>query len=464
MIGILNFSFLASAIGFILGLKLMSAPKNAKSGNIVTAISMGIAILSTTIAYKIGIDNFQNLIILVLVLGIGTFIGRFLAYKYQMTEMPELVSLFNALGGLCAVIIAINEGIIVGLINSSSMNLTVLLLSIVLGAASFSGSIVAYLKLGGKFKLKLGNTKLWSNISVLLIIGLIVSFFVLTNFIGVATFLLLLSVIAMLYGVFFASAVGGADMPVLISLLNAVTGVVTAFSGLLFESPIMLLGGIFVGSTGVFLTVQMCNAMNRSLLKVLSGQSNTGNIPTKTGEQDVALVTPMPASQLASVLAYSENVAIIPGFGMAVAQAQKICFELQSKLQEQGTTVKYIIHPVAGRMPGHMNVLLAEANIDYDHIVDMNDVNDNMNQFDMALVIGANDVVNPAALTDPNSPIYGMPIIKAFEAKQVCVLKRGMSTGYSGIENPLFEKPNCKLLFGDAKESLQAVLNELKKI
>jgi NAD(P) transhydrogenase subunit beta len=272
---------------------------------------------------------------------------------------------------------------------------------------------------------------------------------------------MLLGVLALVYGLLFALPVGGADMPVLIAVLNAVTGVATAFSGILFESTIMLLGGILVGATGILLTIQMCKAMNRSLRKVLIGGHAARAELTGNGEQLIQTIT---NAETASVLAFAQQVAIVPGFGLAAAQAQKLCFEMQKALNAQGTNVKYIIHPVAGRMPGHMNVLLAEANVDYDDIVEMEEVNDNMEQFDACVVIGANDVVNPAAEENESSPIYGMPVIRAYRAKHVIVLKRGMAAGYSGVSNPLFEKSNCRLLFGDAKTSLQKIVEELKRI
>ena len=276
-------------------------------------------------------------------------------------------------------------------------------------------------------------------------------------------FLIIITIASLVYGVTFTLPIGGADMPVLVSFLNAITGVATAFSGIAFDSPIMLIGGILVGATGIFLTMQMCTAMNRSLMTVLAGKMKKGGF-TQDSEQGEIEVQPITSIETASVLAFSKKIAIIPGYGMAVAQAQQACFELQKNLVNKGAEVTYIIHPVAGRMPGHMNVLLAEANIDYDYIKDMEDMNDAMEQFDAAIIIGANDVVNPAAETDENSLIYGMPIIKAYQAKQVIVMKRGMAAGYSGARNPLFERGNCKLLFGDAKDSLSQIIDELKKI
>lgn len=461
MLEIVNFGYLASAIGFITGIKLMATPSKAKIGNYISAVAMVVAIVITVLFYFSGMTSNWLLLLLGAVLIIGAAIGRIMAYRFEMTKMPELVSLFNAFGGLSATIIAITEGNgVVGV--EQTLFIFILMASALLGSASFAGSMVAYFKLGGALRIKIPFASTLSKGILIISIVLGVVFF---WGLGISPFLmiLILSVLGLVYGFLFAIVVGGADMPVLISLLNSITGIVTALSGVLFESPIMLLGGVLVGATGVLLTIQMCNAMNRSLLNVLSGKSKSG---AKLGLNNASHqeISEISAPQTAALLAFSKKVAVVPGFGLAVSQAQKLCFEIQQLLAEQEVELSYIIHPVAGRMPGHMNVLLAEANIQYESIVEMADVNQQMNEFDAVLIIGANDVVNPDADDNPDSPIYGMPIIKAHNAKQVVVLKRGMSTGYSGINNPLFEKPNCKLLFGDAKASLQQIINELKML
>lgn len=463
MVGIINLVYLLSAIGFIGGIKLMAAPSSARNGNLLSAVAMILAIAATAILMVVQHHQLNNVYLLVALLLVGTIIGKGLSQSYEMTRMPELISLFNALGGLCALIIGINESFISDMAIEQSTIKIVLLLGVFLGGASFSGSIIAFYKLAGKMKTSFRSKALtfgcW-----FLVIGLSIWHFFQPNVaLNFQTLSLLIGAISLVYGVLFALPVGGADMPVLISVLNAVTGIATAISGMLFESTIMLLGGILVGSTGVLLTIQMCKAMNRSLKKVLLGQTAAVTRKGNTGEalQEIQTIS---TAETASILAFSKNVAIIPGFGMAVSQAQKECFELQKRLQGLGAQVKYIIHPVAGRMPGHMNVLLAEANIDYNDIVEMDEVNHNMGQFDAAIIIGANDVVNPAAETDSESVVYGMPIIKAYQAKQVIVMKRGMSAGYSGASNPLFERANCKLLFGDAKYSLHQIIEEVKMI
>jgi NAD(P) transhydrogenase subunit beta len=463
MVGIINLAYLLSAIGFIGGIKLMAAPSSARNGNILSAIAMTIAIVATTVLVVIQEGQLNNIYLLAALLLVGTIIGKGLSESYEMTRMPELISLFNAFGGLCALIIGINESFITSLTVDQSGIKVILLLGVFLGGASFSGSIIAFYKLAGKMKTNF-RSKALTALSWIIVLALpawhIIQPEAALSFQSIS---MIIGAISLLYGILFAMPVGGADMPVLISVLNAVTGIATAISGILFDSTIMLLGGILVGSTGILLTIQMCKAMNRSLKKVLLGQTATSVKSSGKGEAEQEIQT-ISTAETASILAFSKNVAIIPGFGMAVSQAQKECFELQKRLEGLGANVKYIIHPVAGRMPGHMNVLLAEANIDYNDIVEMEEVNHNMAQFDAAIIIGANDVVNPAAETDADSVVYGMPIIKAYQAKQVIVMKRGMSAGYSGASNPLFERANCKLLFGDAKHSLNKIIEEVKMI
>lgn len=456
-------AYLYSALSFILGLKFMGSPSKAKMGNIFAATGMLIAILATSFLVINNTPKIENIIILILVLLMGTIIGKYMSARVEMTAMPQLVSLFNALGGLSAFIISLNELYINANNDLTIVFKTVVISGVVLGGASFTGSIIAFYKLSGK--LNKGNPTILKRLSqVLLIAILILSVSAITtpNLTVSTTILIgLVAFLSLVYGVLFSMPIGGADMPVLISLLNAVTGIATIFSGVIFNNPIMIVGGVLVGSTGIILTIQMCKAMNRSLKNILFGAQN--GVQTSVGNREIE-IQQASSIEVSSLLAFSKNVAIIPGYGMAVAQAQQVCYELQKNLMGKDVNITYIIHPVAGRMPGHMNVLLAEANIDYKHIKDMADVNDTMEQFDVAIIIGANDVVNPAAETDTDSPIYGMPIIKAYQAKQVFVMKRSMSTGYSGVENPLFERNNCKVLFGDAKESLTNIIDELKNI
>ncbi len=457
---LINSAFLVSAIGFILGLKLMGKPSQAKLGNSIAALGMIIAIATTAFMVIGGAPKITNIIFLFSALTAGTLIGRYMAFNAEMTGMPQLVSLFNAFGGASAVLISINEAVIqteqTPLINF------LLVVGAVLGGMSFTGSIIAYFKL--EKNVNISNLKLIKFLSlfifVIIIVSLLMYFSVRFNGLSFLIFICAMSMLSLIYGVVFTIPIGGADMPVLVSFLNAITGVATAFSGLAFNSPIMLIGGILVGATGVFLTFQMCSAMNRSLRVVLAGKIKSAG-SSSSSEMEIQTITPV---ETASLLAFSNKIAIIPGYGMAVAQAQQACFELQKNLMAKGASVTYIIHPVAGRMPGHMNVLLAEAKVEYHMIKDMDEVNDTMEQFDICIVIGANDVVNPAAEDDPESVIYGMPIIKAYLSNQVIVMKRGMAAGYSGAENPLLGRQNCKLLFGDAKESLSRILDEIKRI
>ncbi|MCB0409118.1 MAG: NAD(P)(+) transhydrogenase (Re/Si-specific) subunit beta [Flavobacteriales bacterium] len=459
----INSAYLYSALSFILGLKFMGSPSKAKMGNVFAATGMLIAILATSFLVIHQAPKIENIIILILVLLMGAIIGRYMSAKVEMTAMPQLVSLFNALGGLSAFIISLNELYINANNDLTIVFKTVVISGVVLGGASFTGSIIAFYKLSGT--LNKGNSTILKRLSQMLLTAILllsVSIITSPDFSISTVFLIgFIAILSLTYGVLFSMPIGGADMPVLISLLNAVTGIATIFSGVIFNNPIMIVGGVLVGSTGIILTIQMCKAMNRSLKNILFGAQNGAKVIT--GQREIK-IQQTSTVEVSSLLAFSKNVAIIPGYGMAVAQAQQVCYELQKNLMGKDVNITYIIHPVAGRMPGHMNVLLAEANIDYKHIKDMADVNDVMEQFDVAIIIGANDVVNPAAETDVDSPIYGMPIIKAYQAKQVFVMKRSMSTGYSGVENPLFERNNCKVLFGDAKESLTNIIDELKNI
>ncbi|UNY98276.1 NAD(P)(+) transhydrogenase (Re/Si-specific) subunit beta [Zhouia spongiae] len=432
---------------------------------LIAGAGMTLAIIGTIILVLNQSSKITNVVFLVSALSVGTIIGRYLAYKVEMTGIPQLVSLFNAFGGMSAVIISLTEATISFGTPIKLLNELVLTSGAVLGAVSFSGSLIAYLKLSGVKSIK--NFKVVKGLTVIVLVAimLVSAFYFIIPDVHVpfTYFLIMVSFLSLCYGVVFSVPIGGADMPVLVSFLNAITGVATALAGIAFNSPIMMVGGILVGATGVFLTLEMCNAMNRSLKTVFAGNlTKKGTVNKDNAEViDVQFSSPV---ELASILAFSKKVGIIPGYGMAVAQAQQVCYELQKRLMTRDVEVNYIIHPVAGRMPGHMNVLLAEANVDYQYIKDMDEVNDTMNTFDLVLVIGANDVVNPSAEEDKDCSIYGMPIIKAYQARQVIVLKRSMSAGYSGENNPLFGRQNCKLLLGDAKDSLANTLIELKKI
>ena len=458
----MKISYFGAMLTFIVGFKFLSSPIKARQGNLIAAIGMSIASAVTVLAYFYGTDLTINLVLILIAVNAGTILGKSMSDKVEMTKMPQLISLFNAMGGGVAVLLAIIES----LQNQGNESLRylelVILLGLFIGGAAFSGSIIAYKKLDGSLKDKRSKPIFYASRLLLFTAIAIPATISLSAFeLSFVTETIILAVLSLVYGVVFVLPIGGADMPVVISLLNSLTGVATALAGLVYGNIIMISGGIFVGASGVLLTVLMCNAMNRSLWSVLAGKfKNSGHY----GLDEEIEITQTTIGETATLLAFANKVAIIPGYGMAVAQAQHLCNQLERVLEENDTEVDYIIHPVAGRMPGHMNVLLAEADVHYNKLKEMDEVNNSMNQYDVAIVIGANDVVNPAAEIDEHSTIYGMPIIKAYQASSVIVVKRGMSKGYAGVENKLFGYPNCKLLFADAKHALNGIIGELNNL
>jgi H+-translocating NAD(P) transhydrogenase subunit beta len=475
---ILLLSYLFGSITFILGLKMLSHPDTAKRGNALAAIGMSVAILVTLFFYKddeVNVleqfaDKGLNIALILIAIALGSVLGTLMAKRVQMTAMPQMVSLFNGMGGACAAIISIVEfrHIIHKAGNCCSADLAnlgtlTILLGLVIGTVSFAGSMIAFGKLDGRIKDRILPGQQAINIGLLLLLLVLVAC-IMFHWITcpVILFYVLLGV-SILYGVLFVMPIGGADMPVVISLLNSFTGVAAAFGGFLYNNPVMLTGGILVGSAGTILTLVMCKAMNRSLTNVIVGAlgaaSGSSNSSDAGGTyKEVSL------SDAAMLMAYSKKVVIVPGYGLAVAQAQHVCHELEKILAEKDVEVAYAIHPVAGRMPGHMNVLLAEADVSYDKLKEMEEINPEFNTTDVVLILGANDVVNPAAKTDPSSPIYGMPILEVELAKHVIVNKRSMKPGYAGIENMLFFQPKTSMLFGDAKKVLQDLVSELKSM
>ena len=460
MTALINLVYLICVSLFIVGLQRLSSPKTASSGNLIAALGMGLGILIALLAPMESGDGNYLFIVGALVLGGG--IGLLVAGKVLMTKMPEMVSLFNGLGGACALLISIAE-----LLNFHDVKIFQLapylttLVALVIGSIAFTGSLVAYGKLSGSIKdsWKLPRANM---VNIILLLTLIVASAYQLQMLDTMELVYLIMILSLIYGITFVLNVGGADMPVIISILNALTGVSAALAGIIYDNMIMLMGGILVGSSGGILTILMCQAMNRSIFNVLAGDFGgaEGSV-AQVGDQSVKEVNIMDAGIM---LRYSTNVVIVPGYGMAVAQAQKICKELEDLLEEVEVNVRYAIHPVAGRMPGHMNVLLAEADVDYAKLLDLEDANKFLKETDVTIVVGANDVVNPSALDDPGSPIFGMPILDILKGKHVIVLKRGMSSGYSGIENPLFFHDKTSMLFGDAKKSLNSLLDELKTI
>ncbi len=462
---ILLLCYLIGSVTFILGLKMLSRPESARKGNLVAAAGMAIAIIGTIFLYRTeNMEKLGNYLWIFGGLAIGGVVGTMAAKKVQMTAMPEMVSLFNGTGGACAMLISIVEYNKLTAFSSEihAGHLLIIVLGAIIGTVSFAGSMVAWGKLAGKVKdrsipgAQVINFILFAGIiilSVLLIGGFVASPVV---FYGILA-------LAAVYGILFVMPIGGADMPVVISLLNSFTGVAAAFGGFLYDNPVMLTGGILVGSAGTILTILMCKAMNRSLKNVLIG-SFGGNKTSAGGDAAAGggHYKEVSMNDAVTLMAYASKVLIVPGYGLAVAQAQHTCHELEKVLEEKGVEVSYGIHPVAGRMPGHMNVLLAEADVPYEKLLEMEDANDQMSSTNVVMILGANDVVNPAAKEDPSSPIYGMPILEVEKADHVIVNKRSMKPGYAGIENELFFRPKTSMLFGDAKKVLQELVTELK--
>lgn len=467
---ILYLIYLIASVTFVLGLKLLGSPKTARRGNLIAAFGMGLAIFGTIFLYKDSHNNgLDNKLWIFGGLAVGTIVGWMMAKKVQMTAMPQMVSLFNGMGGACAALISLIEFRHLTHHFDENMSgadfltrMVIIYAGLIIGSVSFSGSVIAWGKLEGKIKDKVLPAQQVINIGLLIaILGL--ATLNLTGVLDINGMLYVVGILAIVYGVLFVMPIGGADMPVVISLLNSFTGIAAAFGGFLYENKVMLIGGILVGSAGTLLTLVMCRAMNRSLTNVLignfgGGSGGAGN--AQNGPQGT--VKSVNAADAAILMKYAKKVVVVPGYGLAVAQAQHVVHELEEILEKEGVEVKYAIHPVAGRMPGHMNVLLAESNVAYDKLVEMEEINPEFATTDVVLVIGANDVVNPAAKTDPSSPIYGMPILEVENASQVIVMKRGMNAGYAGIENELFFRPKTSMLFGDAKKMLTALVNELK--
>ncbi len=461
---VLELSYLIAALLFVFGLKRLSHPETARKGNLWAAAGMGLAMITTLLLHKDDAGKtipLTNAWIVMAAIGVGAAIGWIIARKVKMTAMPQLVSFYNATGGAASALIALLEypNAVAGNIGS----LLVTILGLIIGAVAFSGSMVAYGKLDGKVGDIMKPFMTWVNLFLLIITFGLGAYLVQSptppaEMLWAIYTLLALSLV---YGIMFVLPIGGADMPVVISLLNAFTGIAAAMAGFIYHNEAMILGGILVGAAGMILTALMCKAMNRSLLNVIIGSFGGGGVGIDREQGNIKEISLSDASIL---LSYSKKVVIIPGYGLAVAQAQHIAHELDLLLEDKGVEVKYAIHPVAGRMPGHMNVLLAEADVPYDKLFEMDEINQDMKNVDVAVVIGANDVVNPAAYDDPSSPIYGMPIINAHEAKNIIVMKRGMGKGYAGIENFLFFNDKTRMLFGNAKDSLQKLVSEIKSM
>jgi len=468
-LNILTLCYIFASVTFILGLKMLSNPLTARRGNLIAAAGMVIAIFGTIFLYEDDGHKLGNYLWIFSGLAIGGIVGTLAAKKVKMTAMPEMVSLFNGMGGACAALISIvefnhlyHEIETSGNIEGHGGKVLIIMLGLIIGCVSFAGSMVAWGKLNGKV-----NDIAFKGQNVLNLIFLAIA-------LGAAGYLVLapmhllifyvVLILSLVYGILFVLPIGGADMPVVISLLNSFTGVAAACGGFLYDNKVMLTGGILVGAAGTLLTILMCKAMNRSLLNVLIGSFGGNAAATSTGATQQGAYKEISLSDTAMVMSYANKVMIVPGYGLAVAQAQHVCHELEKILEEKGVEVRYAIHPVAGRMPGHMNVLLAEADVNYEKLMEMEVANDEFKTTDVVLILGANDVVNPAAKNDPASPIYGMPILEVEQSKTVIVNKRSMKPGYAGIENDLFFQPKTSMLFGDAKKVLQNLVSEIKNV
>jgi NAD(P) transhydrogenase subunit beta len=466
-LNLLVLCYLIGSVTFIVGLKMLSNPASARNGNILAAAGMLIAILGTIFLYEENGQKLGNYTWIFAALAIGSVAGTLMAKRVQMTAMPEMVSLFNGMGGACAALISVIE--FRHLVHTSDVasidqsSLLIIMLGLIIGTVSFAGSMIAWGKLNGSIKDFAFKGQHIINIVLLLMTLLLAGHNIINRPGQMELFFYGVVALALVYGIFFVLPIGGADMPVVISLLNSFTGVAAACGGFLYDNKVMLTGGILVGAAGTLLTILMCKAMNRSLQNVLIGSFGGGT--TAGGATQVGgTYKEVTLSDAAVVMSYANKVMIVPGYGLAVAQAQHVCHELEKTLEAKGVEVKYAIHPVAGRMPGHMNVLLAEADVSYEKLLEMELANEEFKNTDVVLILGANDVVNPAAKSDPSSPIYGMPILEVEEAKHVIVNKRSMKPGYAGIENQLFFQPKTSMLFGDAKKALQDLLAEVRNL
>ncbi|MDO6842115.1 NAD(P)(+) transhydrogenase (Re/Si-specific) subunit beta [Paraglaciecola chathamensis] len=452
---IINLTYVVAAGLFVFGLKLLSHPASARKGNFISAIGMLIAVVATLLDHQI--ITYQYIFAGML---IGACYGGWKARSVQMTQMPEMVSLFNGFGGAASLLLAWSTVLSIGVEPPGSSHhtlLVTLLITLLIGGITFSGSVVAWGKLSGKMSSKAFIFKGLRELSILHLVGMVIAgiFFISEPLNGLWLYVII--ILGLSFGLWATISIGGADMPVVIALLNSYSGIAATAAGLAIGNTILIVTGLLVGASGLILTNIMCKAMNRSLMNVLlSGFSK----PIEQGEVikgEVKILSPQDAFY---VLEAAQAVLVIPGYGMAVAQAQHAVRELQTLLEDNGCSVDYAIHAVAGRMPGHMNVLLAEADVPYDQLYEMDDVNPRMENYDVVIVIGANDVVNPAAKEMKGSPIYGMPVIEAYRAKSVFVLKRSINAGFAGVDNPLFFKDNTRMVLGDAKETINSLIKE----
>jgi NAD(P) transhydrogenase subunit beta len=461
--GTVTAAYIVATVLFILALGGLSHQETARRGNWYGVIGMTLALIATLL----GVVT-QNYTILVIALVVGGAIGLVLARRVQMTQMPELVAILHSLVGMAAVFVGY-ANFMDATVHFTGVEQTIhdieTYLGILIGAVTFSGSVIAFGKLSGRIggKPLLLPARHWLNLALLVAAVWLGSVFVDASAAGGGVFpLLLMTIIALAFGVHMVMAIGGADMPVVVSMLNSYSGWAASATGFMLSNDLLIVTGALVGSSGAILSYIMCRAMNRKFLSVIAGGFGTGGgTAAAAGDDEEGEIVPIDAAETAELLANAKEVMIIPGYGMAVAQAQHTVYEITKALRDKGVNVRFGIHPVAGRMPGHMNVLLAEAKVPYDIVFEMDEINDDFPDIDVSVVIGANDIVNPSAQEVPDSPIAGMPVLECWKGKTTIVLKRSMATGYAGVQNPLFFKENTRMLFGDAKESLDAVLKSL---
>ncbi len=464
--GTVTIAYIGATILFILALSGLSNQETARRGNYYGMIGMAIAIVATVFS-----ETVTSYLGLLMAMALGGTVGLALAKRVQMTEMPELVAILHSLVGMAAVLVGYanfmdHSMVFTGI--EKSIHEVEIYLGILIGAVTFSGSVVAYGKLSGK----IGSSPLllpgqhWLNLGALIAVIIICNSFISAAESGGGTWaLILMTLIALAFGIHMVMAIGGADMPVVISMLNSYSGWAASATGFMLSNDLLIVTGALVGSSGAILSYIMCRAMNRKFLSVIAGGFGTTTTSSGGGTSDsaeeVGEVQAIDAEELGEMLKSAKKVMIIPGYGMAVAQAQHTVYEVTKKLRDKGIDVGFGIHPVAGRMPGHMNVLLAEARVPYDIVFEMDEINDDFPDIDISIVIGANDIVNPSALDDPNSPIAGMPVLECWKGETTIILKRSMASGYAGVDNPLFYKENSRMLFGDAKDTMEAVFKAL---
>ena len=461
-------AYLGAAILFILSLGGLSNPETSRRGNLFGMVGMALAVVATIFGPRVGPTG-MAWIVGALVVGGG--IGLYAAKVVKMTQMPELVALMHSLVGLAACLVGFASYVDTSIQLSGAekaIHEVEIYVGILIGAVTFSGSLIAFGKLNGKIggKPLLLPGRHWLNLVALLVVIYFGREFLRAETIADGMLpLIVMTVIALLFGIHMVMAIGGADMPVVVSMLNSYSGWAAAATGFMLGNDLLIVTGALVGSSGAILSYIMCQAMNRNFISVIAGGFGSG-APAKKGDAAAAEpqgeVTPVSAQETAEMLRDAKSVVIVPGYGMAVAQAQHTVNDITKTLRDKGVQVRFAIHPVAGRMPGHMNVLLAEAKVPYDIVMEMDEINDDFPDTDVAIVIGANDIVNPAAQDDPTSPIAGMPVLEVWKAKQSIVMKRSMASGYAGVDNPLFYKENNRMLFGDAKKMLDEVLTALK--